>query len=456
MSTPTAATAERDPLPAADDRDTHRRLRGIVAELAERLLDPEAVAAAATAPDNVDLLPGMRTGRSPWGTLGLGEAHAGAALLYGELSHDDERFRTAAHAHLAAAAQGLGHPPVPGLFGGAGSLAFAAYAARRSEEDYAGLIDTLDGRVTHQLRALLTAETERLDAGRAGVSMRTYDVVAGAAGLGRYLLLRGERHRALLTDTLEYLVRLTGPVEAHGHRVPGWWVPLEPDQGPQFPRGHFNVGLAHGIAGPLALLSLAWRDGVRVPGQRTAITRISDHLTGHRTEEGVWPGVITFDAFVGEQRPHAGHAEMIAWCYGTPGTARALQLAGAALDHAGWRASATDAMAAALGHSLHTVTDSSVCHGWAGILHITGLMARDSGDARLTERLAVLARALLDAHRPDLPFGYRYDRPQLGAGLKQAPHRAGFLEGSAGIALALHAYLNGGCASPWQTALLVA
>lgn len=449
MSTPVKATADcagASPEQAA----------GIVTELAERLIDPREVAAAACAADNVDLLPGMASAQSPWGTLGLGEAHAGVALLYAELSHTDERFRTAAHAHLAAAAQGLKGPTAPGLYGGAASLAFAAHTARRGEDDYAGMLDTLDTRVAAQLDRLLTAEDRRLATGEAGVQMRTYDAIAGATGLGRYLMLRGARHREQLTDILAYLVRLTEPVEAHGHRVPGWWVPLEPGHGPQFPRGHFNLGLAHGIGGPLALLSLAWQAGIRVPGQREAVRKIAEHLADHRTEQGIWPGVTSFDAFVGADDPHAGHTRMIAWCYGTPGTARALQLAALALDRADWHGQAVDAHTTALGLLLDTVTDSSVCHGWAGLLHLTGLMAQDSDDPRLAEWLPALAARLQAAYHPDHPFGYHYERPQLSAGLRQAPHRAGFLDGSAGIALALHAYANGSCASPWQTALLVA
>ncbi|SHL84411.1 lanthionine synthetase C family protein [Streptomyces yunnanensis] len=449
MSTPTKAAptgTEAKPEQAA----------GIVTELAERLVDPREVATAACAADNVDLLPGMPAAQSPWGTLGLGEAHAGVALLYAELSHTDERFRTATHAHLAAAARGLGDPAVPGLFGGAASLAFAANAARHSEDDYAGMLATLDARVAAQVNRLLTGEGQRLAAGRAGVQMRTYDIVAGVTGLGRYLLLRGERHREQLTDTLAYLVRLTEPVEAHGHRVPGWWVPLEPGHGPQFPRGHFNLGLAHGISGPLALLSLAWQAGVRVPGQREAIIQIAEHLLDHRTEQGMWPGVMSFDAYVGAADPHSGHTRMIAWCYGTPGTARALQLAAIALDHPDWQRQAVDAQATALETLLDTVTDSSLCHGWAGLLHLTGLMAQDGDDPRLHARRPELAARLLAAYHPDHPFGYHYERPQLSAGLRQAPHRAGFLDGSAGIALALHAYANASCASPWQTALLVA
>ncbi|GHI39957.1 lanthionine synthetase C family protein [Streptomyces violascens] len=433
------------------------QLRAIVDDLAERLDDPQQVAATASAPENVDQHPGMPRARPPWGTLGLGETHAGVALLYAELSHRDARYRSIAHAHLAAAAQGLGQPPGPGLFGGTASLAFAAFMARHDEDDYAGLLETLDAQVTNQLRTLLSQEEERLAARQAGVHMHSYDVISGAVGLGRYLLLRGQRHRHQLSDTLAYLVRLTEPVQAHGHTVPGWWAPTKPGIGPQYPRGHFNLGLAHGISGPLALLSLAWQQDVRVPGQQNAITVIVDHLTGQQTEQGLWPGAIGFDTLIDGQARHTDQAPMTAWCYGTPGTARAIQLAGVALERADWQTLATDAMAAALGQSLeNALTDSSLCHGWAGILHTADLMARDSSDPRIAGQLPRLANALQAAHCPDLSFGYSYERPYFGPGIRNAPHRAGFLEGSAGIALALNAYLNNGPTCPWNTALLVA
>lgn len=439
----------------AVDPDRERAAR-IVADLAARLADPEHVAAAAITPDNVDFLPGMSAPASPWGTLGLGEAQAGVVLLYAELSHQDSGFRSVAHRHLTRAARGLAGPPAPGLFGGAASLAFAACVARHSESDYAGLLDALDAQVTDTLRELLGAERERLRAGRPGVRMSAYDAIVGATGLGRYLLLRGDPHRALLADTLSYLVDLTHPVVANGHTVPGWWVPVEPGRGPQFPGGHFNLGMAHGISGPLALLSLAWRAGVRVPGQQDAIARIAEHLLEWRTDSGLWPGIVDFGTFTGSLARHEHHSEMIAWCYGTPGTARALHLAGLALGRQRWLRVAVDTLLTAVGEPADTITDASLCHGWAGVLHTADLVARDSADPHLTARLPRLLAPILDAYDPELPFGFRYERPKLQAGLLQAPHRASFLEGAAGIALALHAYASGGVtAAPWDAALLL-
>ncbi|GAB2723490.1 lanthionine synthetase C family protein [Kitasatospora kifunensis] len=440
----------------------HDRLReratGIVTELAARLADPDRLIAAATAEGNLDLVPGMTAPAPPWARLGLTEGHPAAALLLTELSHRDPAFAVAAHAHLARAAAGLGGPQPTGLFGGPASLAFAARLAQRSPSHYAGLLESLDTWIEARLTALLATERERLDAARAGVRLSTFDVICGTTGLGRYLLLAPQRHRALLAETLGHLVRLTTPRMLNGRTVPGWWAPLEPGRGPQHPGGHSNLGLAHGISGPLALLSLAWRAGVRVPGQAEAIEAIAAHLLDWQQPNGLWPRSVGYDTYLAGPPGPSREGAMVAWCYGTPGTARALQLAGLALDRPHWHQRAVAAMLTALGEPARAICDTTLCHGWAGVLHIATLLARDSGDQRLAERLPGLVERVTDAYHPDRPFGFRYDRPDVADTLRQAPHRAGFLDGAAGITLALTPHTTGAADTPataWDAALLL-
>ena len=91
--------------------------------------------------------------------------------------------------------------------------------------------------------------------------------------------------------------------------------------------------MAHGIAGPLALLALAMRQDIRVPGHAEAIRRICTWLDDWQQASPAgpwWPEKITVAEL------HAGKPSMSgparpSWCYGTPGIARAQQLAGIAL-----------------------------------------------------------------------------------------------------------------------------
>jgi hypothetical protein len=129
-----------------------------------------------------------------------------------------------------------------------------------------------------------------------------------------------------------------------------------------------------------------------------------------------------------------------AWCYGVLGIARALQLAGQALDCAEWTRLGLDAARGAVAAMDQSVVrDFSLCHGWAGIVRIVDRMAADSGDPALTDAVDPLAGKLLSGFTSDAPFGYRYAPATFPVG----GDRPGYLEGAAGIALALHAVATG-------------
>nr|MDT0666338.1 lanthionine synthetase LanC family protein [Micromonospora sp. DSM 115978] len=155
-----------------------------------------------------------------------------------------------------------------------------------------------------------------------------YDLIRGLTGLG--VALRSTGDHDLLRDVLTYLVRLTEPVDG----LPGWWCPHGPTPGqPTPPGGHSNHGIAHGVAGPLALLALTLIDGVTVNGHAAAITRVCQWLDTwqQQTNGGSWwPEFVTLDDLDGGE-PRHHRPPRPSWCYGTPGIARAQQLAGRAL-----------------------------------------------------------------------------------------------------------------------------
>jgi lantibiotic biosynthesis protein len=132
-------------------------------------------------------------------------------------------------------------------------------------------------------------------------------------------------------------------------------------------------------------------------------------------------------------------AGLASWCYGTPGIARAGQLAGIALQDQTLQRVYEDALHRCITDpaQLAHVTDSSLCHGWAG-LHQT--VFRAAGDARtphLSATLPALSNALLAHARPG------------------APKRPGLLEGDAGCALALTTIADQAPNNGWDACLLI-
>ncbi|MFM9441210.1 lanthionine synthetase C family protein [Streptomyces acidiscabies] len=421
------------PSPASTSTDREAAAR-IAAEIADRLTDPERVAAVACAPDNLMRYPGDP--QPVWHPQSLSDGHPAIALLHTEL----HRPAAQVHAHLSAAlAAGLRLQP-QALFSGMTALAFAARAAADTYGGYATLLAGLDRHIVGQARRRAHADRERLRAGRSVGAWTTYDVLSGTTGTGRYLLARRDASPALT----ELLASLVAAATAEN----GWWITDGLDHG--LPE-HLNLGLAHGVSGPLALLALAWRAGVRVDRHAEAVERIMALLTRWRTADGSWPHLITQAHLDGDELPEHGRDS---WCYGTVGTARAVQLAGLALGRGDWCADAQAALSGAVSAASGELTiDSALCHGWAGMLQITLRMAHDSGDPGLLGLADGLAARVIDGFTPEAPFGYRYDHHLADRPLD----RPGLLEGAAGIALALHTYATGGVpATSWDGALLLA
>ncbi|PZG19222.1 lanthionine synthetase C family protein [Nonomuraea aridisoli] len=427
--------------------DRRRTAADIAGLLAGRLADPDAIEHLF---EQSVLMEAGRPG------LSLSVGFPAAALFHAELAATRPAARRTAHAMLARAISQ--EPPSGGgaLYDGLTALAFAARNTAATADDYRFLLSQLDPYVADLAHLRVERWSQR---GPATLTMSSYDVIQGLTGLGRYLLMAAPGGDAL-REVLSFLVSITDePAEAAGHEVPGWWVTGPPwilaQHDPRYAHGHANLGLAHGISGPLALLAIAWREGQRVPGQRQAIDSITDFLLRWRRPDEFgprWPGVLTLDQLLGREEP--GVVCNATWCYGVPGIARAIQLAGLALDRADWLRVADEAMRSLVDRPVDQLylTAAGLCHGWAGLLQIALRIAADSTDEAASLVAGLAAERTIEHFDPALPYGFRYpisadEPPTDGAGL---------LDGAGGTALALHAYARGSApASQWDAALLI-
>jgi lantibiotic biosynthesis protein len=375
----------------------------------------------------------------------LSTGAAGIALLHLENAHAGTGTWDTAHQWVRAMTRApvTAHPEASGLYRGALAVAFTLHAA--GQPAYTTALGTLDEHIATITRHRLRDAHERIDHGLLP-TRREFDLISGLTGIGTALL---HRHSIdLLREVLGYLVRLTEPVTLDGEDLAGWWCGDAPGGHPagSWPGGHANLGLAHGIAGPLALMATAARRGITVAGQAEAIDRIVSWLDRWRCgtgREAWWPGLISRAEWQtqtvrqpGPQRP--------SWCYGTPGLARTQQLAALALADPRRQRQAEHALAGCVSddNQLGQLLDASVCHGWAGLLQATWRTATDaSTDAGsdLADRLPVL-RGRREEH-------LRRHGP---------PAAPGLLEGSAGVALVQHATsTNTAPATRWDACLLL-
>lgn len=195
-----------------------------------------------------------------------------------------------------------------------------------------------------------------------------FDLIHGLTGMG-VCLLRINGLESLLRELLNYLVALS--LDREDGR-PGWWSrqgPTGPSAG--WERGHANLGMAHGIAGPLCLLANTYQMGIAVPGQAAAIQRILDWLKVFmKSESGKswWPEAVRHPGRTGggiyakPTRP--------SWCYGTPGISRAVQSASIALESPMQERLAEKALLSCLldPNQMNLISEIQVCHGLAGVV----------------------------------------------------------------------------------------
>lgn len=405
--------------------------------------DPEALAAAGTIAEAL-------ADPQPWAAEPAGSGlvwpqslwagAAGIALLHIERARSGRADPATADAWLRVAASGaLTAAPNAGLFFGAPALAFTMHAAAGTTGRYRGTLERLDDAVTAITCTRLAEAHARVDRGEQP-QMREFDLIRGLVGLGAYHLSR-HPHHPVTADVLSYLVRLTEPLPAGGD-LPPWWMPVAPngDPAPDYPHGHGNLGMSHGIGSALALLSLAVLRNAAVAGAKEAIERICAWTDTWRQHDGSgawWPGFITIEQV--RQRVDPSLRPRPSWCYGISGTARAQQLAGMALADTRRQETAEQAMLATLRDpaQLDRLPEIGLCHGKAGLLHSAWRMAADALTAELGDELPTLAAQLT---------------AQLSCGVAER----GLLEGDAGAALALHAVGTGAMVSGWDTALLLA
>lgn len=368
--------------------------------------------------------------------------HPGIALLHATLSVQDSAWRAAAHAHLAAASRATAALAPDAVV----DLIPAALVQHTAHGGYTRLLRRAGAVLARLCRARIAAQSRRWQQDGPGLAMADYDVITGLAGKGRLLLAMAEHGdedcAVALTATLRHLTAVTEPVAVAGVAVPGWWCrperyPVAQDR-EHFPEGDFNAGLAHGIAGPLALLAIAYRKGYGVAGMIPAMRRIADWLVHWRAvdEHGpTWPGRVSFAEQTRDVAPQG--RTRAAWCYGTAGVARVLQLAGVALADPALLSLAGDALRGIFRRPWRqaNLEGPTLCHGEAGLLQILSRAAELEPELR--SPADVLARRVIGSVDP-------------GAG--QGADR-GLLQGAAGVALTLTTVARAG--GDWDSVLLL-
>ncbi len=360
----------------------------------------------------------------------LAGGRAGLAILYAYLARAAfaDGALTAATELLDEAIAALGEVSMPfGLYSGFTGVAWAVAHLHDSKDQ---ALDDLDEEVDQTLHEHLTHSPWTDE----------YDLVSGLAGIGVYAMERLPSRRAC--DLLELVVNRLHDAAERTEAGITWLTPthlLPEHQREQCPEGHYNLGLAHGVPGAIAVLGGAVAAGVARSKARPLLDGAVTWLLSKKLAENA---SSTFPAWIApgaETRPARS-----AWCYGDPGIAAALVVAARGARVPSWdrEALAIALRAAARPPDQTGVHDAGLCHGAAGLGHIFNRMYQSTGDPGLWEAARFWLTRTLDMRQPGQGIGgYAACHPQADGtvGWKDDPS---LLTGAAGIGLALLAAVS--------------
>lgn len=265
-----------------------------------------------------------------------------------------------------------------------------------------------------------------------------YDLINGLVGLGIYALEGLPRPTA--RTCLERIVERLGTRARNEPEGAAWFSPpesLPEHQRNDQPEGLYNLGASHGVGGIVALLGAASQAGI--DGARPLLDRAMAWLLERRQPAGSECAFFHFYVPGTETR-----GSRLAWCYGDPGLAAALLVAGRGAGEPAWERIALEVArgAAARSEESARVQDAGLCHGAAGVAHIFHRMYCTTGDEALAEAARTWYERTLRFRVPGTGFGgFRSWTTGANDALDWRDD-PGFLEGSAGIGLALLAAIS--------------
>jgi hypothetical protein len=376
------------------------------------------------------------------GSLASGHAGLAVAMAYFDRALSGRGYGDAASFHLDAAMDYLAEYPLHAdLYGGFTGIAWAASQIERLAGRHDSTGDQF-AEIDDVLVAMLSAPAWDLH----------YDLISGLVGVGVYALERLPDSRAH-----ECLTRIVEHLDRWSERRPDgvtWHTParlLPSQRRAERPGGEYNLGLAHGVPGPIALLAQASAAGAAADVASRLVDEAVPWLLAQRRD--YVPGA----SFGHEVCPEDDQGpSRSAWCYGDCGIAAALLCAARSRGNANWESMAIELAVAAANRPEPdmSVYDACMCHGWGGLAHLFNRLYQSSGDPRLAEPARRFCERTVDMQHPGRGIaGYANWQGGFDAPWGWKPE-VGLLEGAAGVAMALVAAATD-ITPTWDTVLLI-
>lgn len=244
---------------------------------------------------------------------------------------------------------------------------------KRSKE-YSKLLETLETILVSLTRDRLS-EIKKSNK----VKEEYIDVIQGVSSVGKYFLSKDKltsNQELLLKGVLNYLA---GVINNKPTIYPEY-MPNEKLKR-KFPNGYINLGVAHGILGPLYVLALGFKK-FNMPEYLISLKKgLSYYEKTFQTNK--IGKIIGWNGRVSAEVESEKFEYNLSWCYGSLGMARVLYNISKIIDIPKLQELATDVFHSSIYYlNSSEILNNAICHGRSGIMLLFNLMYLDTGESQ--------------------------------------------------------------------------
>lgn len=404
----------------SDKKIEQRVITSLIKELATRMRDPESVREKIC----------ISSGNNPlyhyssWNSLSLSHGYPAALLLFAALdqTYPNESWDQISHSYVLKIKQSIETNGITSLslFEGLAGVCFAIRQASRNNTRYQKMLKELDNYLFQMIEKTYFFPLHEKIKLNLPAPPYLYDLISGIIGIGTYFLkiLDCSTSALYLNEILNICIALTKEIKLGVYTaIPRWYIPhhyqLNEFDKKIYPKGNFNMGVAHGASGLLAFLSIAALNQIMVEGQIDAIRKLADWIYSKKkikNETIYWHVRIAFEDEVNESRQDPINFSREAWCDGNFGILRALYLAGQALKDFEFQKKVIEDFNSALQHrqkNKNKCSNPTFCHGSAGLLTITQFMMQDSELSEMNYFSDRFKKDVISYYSSEHNFGFR-------------------------------------------------
>ncbi|MDR1567770.1 MAG: lanthionine synthetase C family protein [Streptococcaceae bacterium] len=397
----------------------------------------------------------------PNSPLTMSHGIPGLCLLYAELDrqYPDENWMDCCNVYVQKLVEMVKIYGIeePSLFSGCSGICLAILESSNKGKFYGKFKDSVDV----FLKDLVNEKIEQINF-HEGTLMFDYDTIQGMTGILNYMLIDSTNQRYFIQqikDIIGYFIQLSKKYNYKDIEVPYWHIFSEnlflKEERVLFPEGAINLGVSHGISGPLIVMSKAFESNFKISGLEEAILSISELLTSSLdTKHNNWPSMVDIRKLNDKNASFEDSRD--AWCYGRPGVAFALLKASQALNDKKLLNIACETMKSAV-HSEIGLISPTFCHGYIGVSYIYKKFYEVTKSDVFNHESKRLMNKTISFYDEYLPFGFpnlEHNTNDQNQQEMKMVNTIGILDGVTGILLSLLSLL-GNKQTSWDAVFLL-